>query len=202
MRRGDSFIANAIALHCVGQSDGAVWCSTNKNERLGDHLVAFTWDGRIGLPQNSGNGPQPFRCTTVNLRLKKKKFKVLFVIRVDITCGRSGGSQRKCPAKVALGTPGQSDQDELKKRRMSEVSNLGVEPARQNVDQHGLVPLQVGEPVLVSEHHGVAELGHQVPSPGNNFEVRTTFPPVRLHVTAQHPAPPHLLQVKEDNTWL
>ena len=79
MRRGDSFIANAIALHCVGQSDGAVWCSTNKNERLGDHLVAFTWDGRVGLPQNSGNGPQPFRCTTVNLRLKKKKFKVFKV---------------------------------------------------------------------------------------------------------------------------
>ena len=120
MRRADSFIANAIALHCVAQPDGAVWCSTNRNERLGDHLVAFTWDGRIGLPQNSGNGPQPFRCTTVNLLLKKKKFKVLFVIRVDITCGRSGGSQRKCPAKVAPGTPGQSDQDELKKRRMLE----------------------------------------------------------------------------------
>ena len=93
------------------------------------------------------------------------------MIRVDITCGRSGGSQRKCPAKVALGTPGQSDQDELKKRRMLEDSNLGVEPARQNVDQYGLLPLQVGEPVLVAEHHGVAELGHQLPSPGHNFEV-------------------------------
>ena len=83
------------------------------------------------------------------------------MIRVDITCGRSGGSQRKCPAKVALGTPGQSDQDELKKRRMLEDSNLGVEPARQNVDQHGLVPLQVGEPVLVAESqfHLVPKIG-------------------------------------------
>ena len=51
---------------------------------------------------------------------------MLFVIRVDITCGRSGDSQRKCPAKVAPGTPGQSDQDELKKNE--EVG--GFKPGR------------------------------------------------------------------------
>ena len=61
------------------------------------------------------------------------------------------------------GIPSQSDKDAG--MGMANYQNLSVEPTRQGVDQHWLLPLQVGEPVLVAEHHRVAKLLHQFAGP-------------------------------------